>query len=183
MAQGSRWQGQVTDPSSAELTIPAPGSAISYGLSTLVRGRLGTEQVQTAPLLVRYPDTAYQAHGNYGIQYDLTLPLHNPTAEARTVTIALETPIKEDILTTNGLRFFDPLPTQTFFRGTVRIRFTDDRGLPQTRYVHLVQRRGQMGDPLAVLNLAAGDRRLVEVSLLYPPDSTPPQVLTIQTLP
>jgi hypothetical protein len=183
VAQGSRWQGQVTDPSSAELTIPAPGSAISYGLSTLVRGRLGTEQVQTAPLLVRYPDTAYQAHGNYGIQYDLTLPLHNPTAEARTVTIALETPIKEDILTTNGLRFFDPLPTQTFFRGTVRIRFTDDRGLPQTRYVHLVQRRGQMGDPLAVLNLAAGDRRLVEVSLLYPPDSTPPQVLTIQTLP
>lgn len=184
VAQGSRWQAQVTDrPTNAELTIPEPGRAFSYGLSTLVRGRLGTEQVQTAPLLVRYPDTAYQAHGNYGIQYDLTLPLHNPSTEARTVTIALETPIKEDILTEAGLRFFDPLPTQTFFRGTVRIRFTDDRGLPQTRYVHLVQRRGQMGDALAVLNLAAGERRLVEVSFLYPPDSTPPQVLTLQTLP
>jgi hypothetical protein len=184
VAQGSRWQGQVTDNStSPELTIPAAGSALSYGLSTLVRGRLGTEQVQTAPLLVRYPDTAYQAHGNYGIQYDLTLPLHNPSDQPQTVTIALETPIKEDTLAEDGLRFFDPLPTQTFFRGTVRIRYTDDRGLPQTRYVHLVQRRGQMGDPLAVLNLAAGDRRLVEFSFLYPPDSTPPQVLTIQTLP
>jgi hypothetical protein len=183
VALGSRWQGQVTDPASAELRIPEPGTAFSYGLSTLVRGRLGTEQVQTAPLLVRYGDTAYQAHGNYGIQYDLTLPLYNASPAAQTVTIALETPIKEDQLDEAGLRFFQPLPTQTFFRGTVRLRYSDDRGLPQTRYVHLVQRRGEMGQPLAVLTLPAGDRRLVEFSFLYPPDSTPPQVLTIQTLP
>lgn len=183
VAIGSRWQGQVTDiPTSAELTIPEPGQAFSYGLSTLARGRLGTGQSQTAQLRVRYPDTAYEAHGNYGIQYDLALPLHNPTDQPRTVTIALQTPIKEDSLSQNGLRFFDPLPTQTFFRGTVRVRYTDDRGLPQTRYVHLVQKRGQQGDPLATLQMPAGDRRLVEFSFLYPPDSTPPQVLTVNTL-
>jgi hypothetical protein len=186
VALGSRWQAQITDPatnlSSSELTIPEPGSAFSYGLSTLIRGRLGTGQAQTAPLVVRYPDTAYQAHGNYGIQYDLTLPLHNPSDQFRTVTIALQTPIKEDLLSEPGLRFFDPLPSQIFFRGTVRIRYTNDQGLPQTRYVHLVQHRGEQGAPLAVLNMGGGDRRLVEFSFLYPPDSTPPQVLTIRTV-
>lgn len=183
VAIGSRWQGQVTDsPTVAALTVPEPGNAFSYGLSTLYRGRLGSGQSQTAPIRVRYPDTAYEAHGNYGIQYDLTLPLYNPTAEPRIVTLALQTPIKEDALSREGLRFFEPLPSQTFFRGTVRVRYVDDARLPQTRYVHLVQRRGQQGEPLVRLQLPGGDRRLVEFSFLYPPDSTPPQVLTVQTL-
>lgn len=182
VAEGSRWQAQLTDPGTADLTIPAPGAAFSYGLATLLGGRLGTEQNQSARMLVRYPDTAYQAHGNYGIEYDLTLPLRNASSQPQTVTIALETPIKEDTLSQNGLRFFDPLPTQTFFRGTVRVRYTDDRGLPQTRYVHLVQRRGQQGEQLVTLNLPAGSRRLVQFNFLYPPDSTPPQVLTVRTV-
>ena len=28
-------------------------------------------------MLVRYPDTAYRAHGNYGIRYSFRLPLYN----------------------------------------------------------------------------------------------------------
>ena len=183
VAQGARWQAQVTDsPSATTLTIPAPGKAFSYGLSTLIRGRLGTEQIQSAPMLVRYPDTAYQAHGNYGIEYNLALPLHNSTQQAQTVTIALQTPIKEDELSTDGLRFFDPLPTPTFFRGTVKVSYADDQGLPRTRYVHLVQRRGQPGGALVTLKMAGGDRRLVQFSFLYPPDASPPQVLTVRTL-
>ncbi|MBD2464832.1 DUF3370 domain-containing protein [Oscillatoria sp. FACHB-1407] len=183
VALGSRWNAQVTDnPTTSYLTIPAVGEAFSYGLSTLVAGRLGTEQNQTAEMLVRYPDTAYQAHGNYGIQYDLALPLQNSTDQTQTVTVTLETPLKEDRLSRDGLRFFDPLPTATFFRGTVRLRYSDDQGVPRTRYVHLVQRRGQQGEPLVTLEMPAGDRRLVEFSFLYPPDSTPPQVLTVRTL-
>lgn len=182
VAQGSRWEAQVTDnPTTSALTIPAPGESFSYGLSTLLNGTLGTEQIQSAPMLVRYPDTAYQAHGNYGIQYDLSLPLHNPTDQPQTVTLTLQTPIKEERLSQAGLRFFDPLPTQTFFRGTVRVRYVDDRGLPQTRYIHLVQKRGQQGEPLVTLQMPGGDRRLVQVSFLYPPDATPPQVLTVKT--
>lgn len=186
VAEGSRWQAQVTDPSGnpskRDLTIPVPGTAFSYGLSTLMRGRLGTTQIETAPILVRYPDTAYQAHGNYGIEYDLSLPLHNPTEQARTVTLTLQTPIKEDELAEPGLRFFDSPPAQIFFRGTVRFRYTDDQGLPKTRYVHLVQHAGQQGEPLIVLRMKGGDRRLVQFSFLYPPDATPPQVLTVRTL-
>jgi hypothetical protein len=184
VAIGSSWQSQVTDsPDSASLTIPAPGSAFSYGLSTLARGRLGSDQSQSAPIRVRYPDTAYEAHGNYGIQYDLSLPLANPDNQPRTVTLALQTPIKEDSLSQNGLRFLDPVPSQTFFRGTVRLRYMDNQGKQQVRYIHLVQRRGQQGKALVSLQLAGGERRLVEFSFLYPPDSTPPQVLTVSTEP
>jgi hypothetical protein len=56
-------------------------------------------------------------------------------------------------------------------------------GIAETRYLHLVQRRGQAGAPLIRLRMPPGNRRLVQVQFLYPPDSTPPQVLTVQTLP
>jgi hypothetical protein len=182
VAQGDQWQALLSDPNSTDLMIPNPGSAFSYGISTLHQGRLGTGQIESGEMLVRYPDTAYQAHGNYGVEYNLTLPLYNPTNETQTVTVALETPIKEDKLSQPGLQFFKPLPNQIFFRGLVRINYVDDQGFPDARYVHLVERRGQAADPLVVLKMPPGDRRLVQVDFLYPPDSTPPQVLTVQTL-
>jgi len=183
IAQGSQWQAQVVDnPGAKYLSIPQRGQAFSYGLSTLNLGKLGTNQVQSAPLLVRYPDTAYRAHGNYGIQYSLSLPLYNNTGQPQTVTLSIQTPIKEDKLSKQGLRFFEPPAPQVFFRGTVRVEYNDDQGLPQTRYVHIVQKRGQQGEPLVMLEMKQGDRRLVQIDFLYPPDSTPPQVLTVKTL-
>jgi len=183
---GSRWRGQVVDPQATPanwyLSLPQLDQAFSYGLSTLTIGTLGTGQVQTAKMLVRYPQTAYEAHGNYAIEYNLTLPLRNTTNQTQRVAIALETPIKEDRLSKNGLRFFNPPARQVFFRGTVRLRFNDDSNLPQTRYVHLVQRRGQQGEPLAILTLKPGDHRLVQFDFLYPPDATPPQILTVKNL-
>jgi hypothetical protein len=186
VSQGSQWRTQIVDNSASGsenwfLTIPQPGQAFSYGLSTLLRGTLGTGQVQTAPMVVRYPDTAYQAHGNYSVEYNLTLPLRNTTEQTQQVAIAIETPLKFNQPAAN-LRFLEPPAKQVFFRGTVRLRYTDDQGLPRTRYVHLVQRRGQQGEPLVLLTMQPGDRRLVQVDLLYPADSTPPQILTIKTL-
>lgn len=183
VAIGSRWQTTVADTADLQfLNIPDPEAAISYPISSLVRGQMGTEQVQTASMVVRYPDTAYQAHGNYGIEYDLLLPLYNATDTTQQVVIRLETPIKEDRLSQEGLRFFDPLPTQTFFRGAIELQYRDDAGGRRTRYFHLSQRRGQEGDDLVQLAIAPQNRRPVRVRLLYPPDATPPQVLTIYTL-
>lgn len=181
IAIGSQWTAQIVDSQSPYLTIPRSRQAFSYGLSTLPLGKLGTNQVQSAPLLARYPDTAYSAHGNYGIQYNLNLPLHNNTGTSQTVTVSLQTPIKEDKLSKNGLRFFNPPAKQVFFRGTVKVAYSDDRGLPQTRYIHLVQKRGDRSAPLVRLNIKPQDTRLVQVNFLYPPDATPPQVLTIAT--
>jgi len=35
---------------------------------------------------------------------------------------------------------------------------------------------------LVILNIPAGDRRLVEIDFLYPPDASPPQVITVKTI-
>ncbi|NJR41068.1 MAG: DUF3370 family protein [Leptolyngbyaceae cyanobacterium CSU_1_4] len=45
-----------------------------------------------------------------------------------------------------------------------------------------MQQRGQEGEPLVRLRLPKGGQRLVDVQLIYPPDATPPQVLTVQTM-
>lgn len=182
VAKGSEWRTTITDnPKSNSLSTPKPGRAFSYGLSTLEQGTFGTGQIQSAPMLVRYPDTAYLANGNYGIHYSLTLPLKNTTRQTQTIQIAIETPIKQD-KSRNEVVFLTGLDPRIFFRGTVRLRYLDDRSLPQTRFIHLVQRRGQKGDPLLTLMLPPGERRSVEVDFLYPPDATPPQLLTVRTL-
>ncbi len=182
VALGTRWQGTLADPGQNTLAIPAPGGAISYGISLLHRGRMGTGQDQTAPMLVRYPDTAYRTHGNYVVQYNLTIPLVNRQPKTRRVTLGLESPLKTDV-NEGGLRFWQPPAGQIFFRGTVRVRYIDDTGLPQVRDSHLVLRRGQPMEPLVEMNITPGQRRMVQVSLLYPPDATPPQMLTILTEP
>ncbi len=180
--QGSGWQAQLVDRDTTDLRIPEIGKGISFAIATLRGGKLGTEQVQAAKLLVRYPDTAYEAHGNYGVYYDLTLPLYNHTDKPQTVALSLATPLKEDVLSKNGLRFRKPSLDFPYFRGTVRLRYQDDRGAATTRYVHLWQRVGQVVEPMVKLKLAAGGRRSIEINFIYPPDATPPQVLTVKTL-
>ncbi len=188
---GSQWDALLTDysrisepnteMSEPQLVIPAAGEAFAYGVSLLTGGTMGTGQTQSAPMLVRYPDTAYEAHGNYGVRYNLNLPLHNPTDEPQTVDVIFQTALKEDKLSEGGLRFLEVPAAQTFFRGPVQVRYQGDDGFPRIRNIHLVQRRGQQGEPLATLTIKPGATRRVSVDLLYPPDSTPPQVLTVRT--
>ncbi len=179
VSQGNLWKTDLVDSDRSKIfTIPDAGESFSYGLSTLVGGTLGTNQVQTAPMLVRYPDTAYSAHGNYGVQYSLTLPLYNPKKEIKIVSLAIATPIKQD---TPGLKFLDNPGARVFFRGMVQVKYNDNRGIPRLKYVHLVQKQGERGEDLLKLNLPPQGKRLVSVDFLYPPDATPPQILTIRT--
>ena len=104
-----------------------------------------------------------------------------PRKETEQVAISIQTPLKQDTWD-KGLRFLRELPSQSFFRGTVRVRYQDDQGTAQQRYFHINQRQGQQGEPLAVLKLKSKDDQLVNLDYYYPPDATPPQVLTIQTL-
>ncbi len=183
VSQGSHWQANLVDHAQAKtLTIPQSGQGISYVLDTLKGGRLGSEQIQTAKMLVRYPDTAYEAHGNYGVEYNLSVPLSNNTKQTQKVTVTLETPLKEDKLSQGSLRFRQPSLDFPFFRGTVRLRYIDDQGQKKTRYVHLWHRTGQVLEPLLQVVLPPSTQRMVQVDLIYPPDSTPPQVLTVRTL-
>ena len=178
---GTEWVTKLVDKQGGKyLSIPQRGGAFSYPLSTVNVGTHGTRQIQSAQMLARYPDTAYLAHGNYGVHYQLTLPLRNKTSDRQSVSLTIQTPIKQDQY--GDRLFFVPRPTgQVFFRGTVRMSYINDRGQAQNRYFHLTQRQGQMGDPLLTLNLSPGDQRQVILDLLYPPDATPPQVVTVKT--
>lgn len=183
VGRGTQWTAPVTDDPLGpfRLTIPEPGREYSYPISTVDHGTFGTGQVQSAPLVVRYPDTAYEAHGNYGIRYDITLPLFNASETARRVTVALQTPVKADEAT-GGLKFNDPPSDRVFFRGAVRVQYRDDRLRRSVRYVHLVQHRGEKGQPLLSLAIGSHKREIIRVSLYYPPDCSPPQVITVRTL-
>ena len=181
VSQGTQWQAEITDNSSVpDLTIPQRGQAFSYPLATIHLVTLSTGQIQSAPMLKRYVDTAYYAHSNYGIEYNLSLPLRNSSNQTQTVTVSIQTPVKDEG-GSDRLLFLQPRVEQVFFRGTVRVRYPDDNGVERTRYVHLVQRRGQTGEPLLRLEMQGGERRQVQVDFLYPPDATPPQVLTVRT--
>lgn len=59
---------------------------------------MGTGQIQSASMLVGYPDTAYRANGNYGIQYSLKLPVYKNIQTYQKLSVLVQTPIKEDQL-------------------------------------------------------------------------------------
>ncbi len=175
---GTRWSATVTDPERSTLALP--NHPISWPISSLERGDLGTGQVQTAELQRFSPGTAWAAHGNYGVEYDLHLPLLNSSAEARTVAISLESPIKSGS-TATSLQFQDPPRSSVMFRGPVEVRGMDSSSgsAGGRRLLHVVLRQGLAGTELGRVSLGPGERRAVRVRLIYPADATPPQVLTI----
>ena len=176
---GRSWQGRLTDPDSTVLSIPT--EPISWPISSLERGTLATGQVQTAELTNFYPGTAWAAHGNYGVEYDLTLPLKNTTSTTAQLELSLDSPLKGNG-NLQSLRFRSDLNGPVMFRGPIQVSgLSDPDGSPLGRHTaHLVLRQGQMGPPLGQVILKPGEQKEVRIRLIYPADATPPQVLTVQ---
>lgn len=176
---GSTWRSRLADSASDMLEVPL--EPVSWPISSLERGTLGTDQIQTAELDGFYPGTAWAAHGNYGVSYDLTLPLKNTQKGAISIELALESPVKSDE-NRDSLSFRTALTGPVMFRGPIEVSGLDDpQGQPLGRQkLHLVLRQGQQGPALGQLRLAPGQTRNVRVRFIYPADATPPQVLTIR---
>ncbi len=179
---GSVWNGTITDPGGSFLTLPDPKQAVSFPLSSVRNGSFGSGQIESAPLAVRYPDTAYEAHGNYGVKYKLVFPIKNVSSQERRLKISIECPIKSDEKK-QTVQFFNPVKPQVFFRGTVRVSELS-HGRPLCRsvhYLHLVGHRGEQMPAILEAKLPPGLERTFQIELLYPPDATPPQLLTISS--
>ncbi len=178
---GSVWRGQVTDPGKTWLSVSR--APISWPISSLVRGSHGTGQVQTAELKASYPGTAWAAHGNYGVEYDLRLPLRNDTGRPVSLQLALESPLKGD-KPLGGLKFRQGPGGSIWFRGSLEVAGLDGpEGKPLGREgFHLVLRSGQEGPSLGTVTLAPGGQRQLRLRLLYPADATPPQVFSLLPL-
>ena len=173
--RGGRWQARLTDPGRATLSVRS--APVGWPISALAGGTMTTDQVQTAPLVAFYPGTAWAAHGNYGVEYHLILPLLNDTPEPVTLELALESP-QEREPPAGVVSLVTPSPnTPVRFRGPVAVQGLD--GPPGERVFHLVQRRGQPGPLLGAVTMAPGEERTVVVRLIYPADATPPQVLSL----
>ncbi|MCA9800354.1 MAG: DUF3370 domain-containing protein [Cyanobacteria bacterium HKST-UBA02] len=165
VAAGSVWEGR------RDVAITADDTTTCFPIASLRGGTFGTGQVQSAPLMVRYPDTAYAAHGNYGVLYKITLVLSNESDIARAVTLRLDCPVKTD---SRRLDFLDPPAPNVFFRGTLKL---------DGELFHVVLHRGEKGPALSTFELAPGKKRPIEVELIYQADATPPQMLSITSCP
>ena len=182
---GSTWRSRLSDPGKNWLSVSR--APISWPISSLERGTLGTGQVQTAELQAFYPGTAWAAHGNYGVEYDLSIPLRNDTTKPVALQLALESPLKGDAAS-GGLRFHSTNGSRpVMFRGTVEVTGLDG-ATPGSRPVgrrsfHLVQRAGEPSPAFGTISLAPGASRQLQVRLIYPADATPPQVLSLLPLP
>ena len=181
---GCKWTGTATDGEKniTRLTIPEPGKSLAFPVCSLERGTFGTGQVQSAILAVRYPDTAYAAHGNYAVEYRLQFPLYNPSKDRVKVSFSFNTPIKTD-QTKDNLTYFEPPAKNTFFRGTVFAQYLSDKGETVKSYTHLVETRGTKSEELFSITMKPKGRRTIKFSLFYPPDATPPQVITLSSKP
>ena len=179
---GSVWSGRITDPGKPYLSLSK--APISWPIAALERGSLGTGQVQTAPLRSFYAGTAWAAHGNYGVEYDLSLPLRNGGRTPAAVQLVLESPLKGD-QALGGLRFNTTPAKAVMFRGTVEVSGLDDPSLRAAgkQGFHLILRNGQQGPALGTVTLAPGALRTLRVRLIYPADATPPQVLSLLPVP
>ena len=163
--------------SSTVLDIAPEGKSITYPFCTVEGGTFGTGQVQSAPMIVRYHDTAYEAHGNYGVTYKIAMPLHNPFNKIMNVQILFQSSLKSEDHK-EQMCFYETPPAKAFFRGSVYLS-DGTKG----NYWHLVEHQGSEGTKLAEISLPAGAKQDYYFEFLYPADSTPPQELCIKTLP
>lgn len=161
--EGASWRAVATNDTAGRRFLADATGEQSFLINGLAGNTLGTGQVQTAPVVSRYEDTAYAAHGNYGVGYEVELPLANPGGAAREVAIHFDTP---------GAA----APMSRAFRGTLAVDLPDG----STRYVHVSQKRGEKGEtPLAVVPLPPGAEGTARVRFLYPADATPPHALRL----
>lgn len=176
---GSRWRGNFFEKT-AILQMPGPGERAAYPISALYMKRVGTTQNQSGKLLKRYPDTAYQSHGNYGAQYILNIPFNNPGPGYRSYALGFSSPARvEGSGASTRLIYQNPPSNAVMFRGSIRLEWVDEYKQRHDELTHLVLRHGEEVPPLAMFTVPPGGHYDMRVSLIYPADSTPPQVLTI----
>lgn len=179
IAQGNEWKAKIINEKN-HFRIPAKDQGVAYALNTVYNNTYGTKQIQSAFMVKRYDDTAYQSHGNYGMLYDIEIPLYNANKEYTSVAISFDSPLRTaDDLAERQLTYYYEPPEKITFRGEFKVSYKSYFGTDKERFVHVVQRFGQQGLPLISLFLEPGERRTVKINYVYPADCTPPHVLTI----
>ena len=175
VASGATWTGTLFDRATAAL--PKPGDRADFPIAALVQNTMGTKQIQAPDMLKRYPDTAVQAQGSYGVTYRLALPLDAPAEAPATYALHFTSPLKVSE-SAPAAPVFKP-STRTMFRGPLKLTWTDADGKAQATAVHVVLKEGEDAPAFATVTVPAGKRYDARLTLVYPADCTPPQLLSV----
>lgn len=176
---GNEWKAKIINENNY-FKIPPKDTGTAYALNTVYNNTYGTKQVQSGYMIKRYDDTAYQSHANYGVTYDIEIPLYNTNKESTSVAISFDSPLRtQNDIFERHVTYYDEPPEKITFRGEFRVRYKSYLGIDKEKYIHVVQRFGQQGLPLVSLFMEPGDKRTVRITYIYPADCTPPHVLTI----
>lgn len=186
VSPGLSWKGKLWDRERLA-ERPAPGQKVAYPIASTVIKRFGIDQNQSGNMIRRYPDTPPQSHGNYGVLYDLEIPLHNDTKAFQTYSLALTQPLNPNIPYKSGdssytgeLVFVYPPRNAPMFRGSVKLSWRDEYKQQQERLTHVSLRNGQESAALEMMTIPPHTHYDLRLQLIYPADVTPPQLLTIE---
>jgi hypothetical protein len=163
--EGATWRGTLgAQPGQPGVVLGEGPLDLAWPIATKRGHLLGTGQDQTAPVSARLADAAYAAHGNYGVTYDLALPLRNAGGRARRVELWLESPER-----TPGM----PLA----FSGAVEVTW----GSPARQILRRLNLRPLRSGRITTLEVPPGAALDARVRVVYPADATPPQVLRVRS--
>jgi hypothetical protein len=174
---GARWVGTLFDKASD--TLKSPGDWLGFPIAALYGNTLGTRQIQAPDLLKRYPTSAVQAQGSYGVLYELTIPLDNPGDTACQYALGFSSPLKMTGDKPGAPMYGNADGKPVMFRGPLRLDWLDTDGKPRQLMRHITLRQGEAGRAFAELGVPPRQRINARLSLIYPADCTPTQLLTI----
>lgn len=176
---GNKWESKITNKNEL-FHIPDKNSGSAYVINSLFRNTYGTKQNQSANILKRYDNTSYQSYGNYGIEYEIEIPLYNPFNEHQFVSINFSSPIRfTPDKEKDFIEFYRFPENKINFRGDIKIEYENFLKTKMTKYIHLIQRFGEEGLPISSFLLAPNETRNIKINFIYPADSTPPHTLII----
>lgn len=178
---GARWTGRLFERASEVLA--APGDQVGFPIASLALNTLGTGQVQVPAMARRYPEAPPEGHGSYGVTYDLQVPLDNPDQTPRRYALTLSHPQRLPEGRPGKPTYVNPAGRPVTFRGPVRFDYDEAPGRPRRVISHVVLRDGEQGAPFATVTVPPGGRTEGRLTLVYPADCTPPQLLTVARLP
>ena len=149
----------------------------AFPVASVWKQRFGTIPVQSADMVARMPGSAYQSHGNYQVEYDLTLPLENASTSSRRYRLRLVRPLKAR---DGGLEFQDPPQSMVYFRGALAWGLIGN-GAHRSGHAHLQIRGGEEIPPFLEVDLRPAATASVRVRIVMPADATPPQTLMLDS--
>ncbi|KAA2236707.1 DUF3370 family protein [Salinarimonas soli] len=129
----------------------------------------GGAPLDTPFMVAQAAGSAPMPHGNYGAEFDMTLPLHNPSSVPQKVQVFMGSGNTGD---------------SAAFRGNMNVTITNPDGTTRKETLSIMQRPNTTGTtPLAEVTVPPGGRANITLDTIYPANTTPPHYFDVKSTP